>query len=116
MYAAGSHRIVPTDGLIENEEAKRIIRTVRDLMPRFIEPYREIPARASRHAVVRVGHTSGEIPSRWSRTAALSPHRARPAESWRRCPRITSVVQNERAPDQRILGEREQTLYGPASS
>lgn len=85
MYAAGSHRIVPTDGcLIENEEAKRIIRTVRDLMPRFgIEPYREDSGTGFlRHAVVRVGHTSGEILVTLSRTAALSPHRARFAESW----------------------------------
>ena len=43
MYAAHSHRIVPTDGcLVENEQAKQVILAIRSLMPRFgIEPYRE---------------------------------------------------------------------------
>ncbi|MFR1638760.1 MAG: 23S rRNA (uracil(1939)-C(5))-methyltransferase RlmD [Eggerthellaceae bacterium] len=118
MYAAGSHRIVPTDGcLIENEEAKRIIRTVRDLMPRFgIEPYREDSGTGFlRHAVVRVGHTSGEIlVTLVTNGRAFPASRACCRELVRRCPRITSVVQNvnERQTNV-ILGEREQTLYGP---
>ena len=118
MYAAGSHRIVPTDGcLIENEEAKRIIRTVRDLMPRFgIEPYREDSGTGFlRHAVVRVGHTSGEIlVTLVTNGRAFPASRAFCRELVRRCPRITSVVQNvnERQTNV-ILGEREQTLYGP---
>ena len=64
MYAAHSHRIVPTDGcLVENEQAKQIILAIRSLMPRFgIEPYREdAHSGFLRHAVVRVGHTSGEM-------------------------------------------------------
>ncbi|MBC5585602.1 23S rRNA (uracil(1939)-C(5))-methyltransferase RlmD [Eggerthella sp. NSJ-70] len=118
MYAAGSHRIVPTDGcLIENEEAKRIIRAVRDLMGRFgIEPYREDAGSGFlRHAVVRVGHTSGEILVTLVTNGRTFPaSRAFCRELVRRCPRITSVVQNvnERQTNV-ILGEREQTLYGP---
>lgn len=118
MYAAGSHRIVPTDGcLIENEEAKRIIRVVRDLMPRFgIEPYREDAGSGFlRHAVVRVGHTSDEILVTLVTNGRTFPaSRAFCRELVRRCPRITSVVQNvnERQTNV-ILGEREQTLYGP---
>ena len=118
MYAAGSHRIVPTDGcLIENEEAKRIILTVRDLMPRFgIEPYREDSGTGFlRHAVVRVGHTSGEILLTLVTNGRMFPaSRAFCRELVRRCPRITSVVQNvnERQTNV-ILGDREQKLYGP---
>lgn len=118
MYAAGSHRIVPTDGcLIENEEAKRIIRAVRGLMPRFgIEPYREDTGTGfMRHAVVRVGHTSGEILVTLVTNGREFPgSKAFCRELARRCPRITSVVQNvnERQTNV-ILGNREQTLYGP---
>ena len=118
MYAAGTHRIIPTDGcLIENEEAKRIIRAVRDLMPRFgIEPYREDAGSGFlRHAVVRVGHTSGEIlVTLVTNGRAFPASRAFCRELVKRCPRITSVVQNvnERQTNV-ILGEREQTLYGP---
>lgn len=118
MYAAGTHRIVPTDGcLIENEEAKRIIRAVRDLMGRFgIEPYREDAGTGFlRHAVVRVGHTSGEIlVTLVTNGRAFPGSKAFCRELVKRCPRITSIVQNvnERQTNV-ILGEREQTLYGP---
>lgn len=118
MYAAGSHRIVPTDGcLIENEEAKRIIRVVRDLMGRFgIEPYREDANTGfMRHAVVRVGHTSGEILVTLVTNGREFPgSKAFCRELVKRCPRITTVVQNvnERQTNV-ILGDREQTLYGP---
>ena len=118
MYAAGTHKIVPTDGcLIENEEAKRIIRAVRDLMPRFgIEPYREDTGTGFlRHAVVRVGHTSGEILVTLVTNGREFPgSKAFCRELVKRCPRITSIVQNvnERQTNV-ILGEREQTMYGP---
>lgn len=118
MYTAGTHRIVPTDGcLIENEEAKRIIRAVRDLMGRFgIEPYREDSGTGFlRHAVVRVGHTSGEIlVTLVTNGRAFPGSKAFCRELVKRCPRITSIVQNvnERQTNV-ILGEREQTLYGP---
>lgn len=118
MYAAGTHRIIPTDGcLIENEEAKRIIRAVRDLMGRFgIEPYREDAGTGFlRHAVVRVGHTSGEILVTLVTNGREFPgSKAFCRELVKRCPAITTVVQNvnERQTNV-ILGEREQTLYGP---
>ena len=118
MYAAGTHRIIPTEGcLIENEEAKRIIRVVRDLMGRFgIEPYREDAGTGFlRHAVVRVGHTSGEILVTLVTNGREFPgSKAFCRELVKRCPAVTTVVQNvnERQTNV-ILGEREQTLYGP---
>lgn len=118
MYAAHSHRIVATDGcLVENEQAKGIILAIRDLMPRFgIEPYREdANAGFLRHAVVRVGHTSGEVLVTLVTNGASFPaSKAFCRELVGRCPCITTVVQNvnERQTNV-ILGEREQRLYGP---
>lgn len=118
MYAAGSHRIVPTDGcLIENEEAKRVIRAVRDLMGRFgLAPYDEDAHTGFlRHAVVRVGHESREMLVTLVTNGREFPaSRAFCRELVRRCPAITTIVQNvnERRTNV-ILGQREQRLYGP---
>lgn len=118
MYAAGTHRIISTDGcLIENIEAQRVIRAIRDLMARFcIEPYREDTNTGfMRHAVVRVGHTSGEI-----LVTLVTNGRAFPGsksfcrELIKRCPGVTTVVQNVNERQTNIiLGECEQSLYGP---
>ena len=64
MYAAGTHRIIDTgECLIENAQAKQVIREVRSLMLKFgIPPYDEDRGTGfMRHAVVRVGHTTGEV-------------------------------------------------------
>ena len=118
MYAAGTHRIVATDGcLIENAEAKRIILSIRSLMPRFgIQPYREDANTGFlRHAVVRVGHTSGEILVTLVTNGRQFPaSRAFCRELVRRHPGITTVVQNVNERQTNVIfGEREQTLYGP---
>lgn len=118
MYATGSHRIIATDGcLIENEDAKRIILTVRDLMPKFgITPYREDAGTGFlRHAVVRVGHASGEILVTLVTNGRQFPaSRAFCRELVRRCPLVTTVVQNVNTRKTNvILGEEEHTLYGP---
>ncbi len=118
MYAPHSHRIVPTDGcLIENERAKAVILAIRDLMPRFdVEPYREDAGTGFlRHAVVRVGHTSGEtLVTLVTNGSAFPASKAFCRELVHRCPFVTTVVQNvnERRTNV-ILGEREQRLYGP---
>lgn len=118
MYAAHSHRIVPTDAcLVENVQAKRIILAIRNLMPKFgIEPYREDAGSGFlRHAVVRVGHTSGEVLVTLVTNGREFPgSRAFCRELVKRCPAITTIVQNvnERQTNV-ILGEREQVLYGP---
>ena len=118
MYAAGTHRIVATDEcLIEHEEGKRAILAIRNLMPRFgIEPYDEDKGTGFlRHAVVRVGHASGEVLVTLVTNGRDFPgSRAFCRELVKRCPSITTIVQNvnERRTNV-ILGEREQTLYGP---
>lgn len=118
MYAAGTHRIVETDEcLVENRQAKRAILAIRQLMPKFgIQPYNEdTGAGFMRHAVVRVGHTSGEMLVTLVTNGAEFPaSRAFCRELVKRCPFITTVVQNVNMRRTNvILGEREQRLYGP---
>lgn len=118
MYAAGTHRIIATDGcLIENREAKKIILAIRHLMPRFgIEPYREDAGSGFlRHAVVRVGHTSGEIlVTLVTNDRQFPASRAFCRELVKKCPGITTIVQNVNERQTNVIfGEREQTLYGP---
>lgn len=118
MYAAHSHRIVSADAcLVENSEARRIILAIRALMPLFgIKPYREDAGSGfMRHAIVRIGHTSGEVLVTLVTNGPLFPgSRVFCRELVRRCPAVTTVVQNinERQTNV-ILGDREQTLYGP---
>ena len=64
MYERGTHRVIDSrECLIENQEAKRIILTVRELMGNFgMTPYDEdADTGFLRHVQVRVGHTSGEV-------------------------------------------------------
>ncbi|MEG0071531.1 MAG: class I SAM-dependent RNA methyltransferase [Raoultibacter sp.] len=118
MYAAHSHRIVATDKCrIENQVAKRVVLAIRDLMPQFrLEPYREDTGTGFlRHAVVRVGHTSGEVLLTLVTNARQFPGSKNfIRELVRRCPEITTVVQNINMRQTNvILGETEQVLYGP---
>lgn len=119
MYAQGTHRIIATDScLIENEVAKRIVLTIRDLMPRFrVEPYDEDAQTGFlRHAVVRVGHESGEVLVTLVTNGRLFPGGKNfVRELVRRCPEITTVVQNVNTRNTNVVlgDEAEHTLYGP---
>ena len=118
MYAAGTHRIIDTSCcLIENAQAKQVIRAIRSIMLKFgIEPYDEDRGTGFiRHAVVRVGHTSGEVLVTIVTNGRQFPSaKAFCRELVRRCPFITTVVQNinERQTNV-VLGQQEQVLYGP---
>lgn len=119
MYAQGTHRIIPTDEcLIENQVAKKIIQAIRALMMRYgIEPYDEDTGRGfMRHAIVRVGHRSNEVLVTLVTNGEGFPGAKNFArELVKRCPEITTIVQNvnTRATNV-ILGEgKERTLYGP---
>ena len=119
MYAQGTHRIIPTDDcLIENQIAKKIIQAIRLVMMRYgIEPYNEDTGKGFlRHAIVRVGHRSNEILVTLVTNAEEFPGAKNFArELVKRCPEITTIVQNvnTRATNV-ILGEgKERTLYGP---
>lgn len=120
MYEPHSHRLVPAPAggcLIENEEAARIVATVRDLMARFgVPPYKESTgAGFLRHAVVRVGHESGEILLTLVTNGTEFPNaKAFCREIVRRHSRVATVVQNVNTRDTNVvLGSAERTLYGP---
>lgn len=118
MYAKGTHKLVPTDSCaLENETAKAVTLVVRDLMRKWgIEPYDEDTGTGfMRHAVVRVGHASGEVLV----TLVTNEDEFPSAKSFcrelvRRVPAITTVVQNVNTRKTNvILGEKERVLYGP---
>ncbi len=118
MYAAGTHRIVPTDTcLIENKTAKRIILAIKDLMPAYrMEPYREDANTGFlRHAIVRVGHTTGEVLVTLVTNGRQFPgSKGFVRDLVKRCPEITSIVQNVNTRQTNvILGPDELRLYGP---
>ena len=118
MYAKGTHRLVPTDTcLLENRVAKKVTLAVRDIMARFgIEPYDEdAHAGFMRHAVVRVGHESGEVLVTLVTNGADFPSsKAFCRELIKRVPQVTTVVQNVNTRQTNvILGDEERTLYGP---
>jgi 23S rRNA (uracil1939-C5)-methyltransferase len=119
MYVKGTHHIIPTDDcLIENTTAKRIILAIRDLMTRYdIEPYDEDAGTGfMRHAIVRVGHSSGEI-----LVTLITNQREFPGaknfaqELVKRVPEITTIVQNVNTRMTNVLlgNEGENVLYGP---
>ena len=118
MYAAGTHDLVPTDRcLIENEVAKKVTLAVRDIMRKHgISAYRESTGTGfMRHAVVRVGHASGEVlVTLVTNSDEFPSSKSFCRELIHRCPQVTTVVQNvnERQTNV-ILGDKERVLYGP---
>ena len=118
MYETGTHRLIPTDTCaIENETAKRVTLAIRDIMARWnMEPYNEDTGEGFvRHAVVRVGHESGEV-----LVTVVTNGEEFPAsksfcrELKRRVPEVTTIVQNVNTRQTNvILGDKERVLYGP---
>ncbi|WP_241152749.1 23S rRNA (uracil(1939)-C(5))-methyltransferase RlmD [Gordonibacter sp. Marseille-P4307] len=118
MYAAGTHRIVDTRHcLVENEQAQKVVRSVKTLMMRYgIEPYDEDAGTGfMRHVVVRVGHESGEmLVTLVTNSEEFPASRSFCRELTRMCPFITTVVQNVNLRKTNVvLGGKEQRLYGP---
>ncbi len=118
MYAKGTHRLIPTDTCaLENEVAKKVTLVVRDLMRKWdIAPYDEDTGEGfMRHAVVRVGHASGEVlVTLVTNDDAFPSSKSFCRELVRRVPEVTTVVQNVNMRNTNvILGEQERTLFGP---
>lgn len=119
MYAAGTHRVINTDScLLENKDAKQAVLAIRSLMQHYhMEPYNEDANTGFiRHAVIRVGHTTGEL-----LVTVVTNGKEFPAsrnfcrELKKRCPAITTVVQNVNTRQTNVIlgDEGEKTLYGP---
>lgn len=118
MYEVGTHRLIPTDACaIENEVAKGVTLAIRDIMARWgMEPYNEDTGTGFvRHAVVRVGHESGEVLVTVVTNGDEFPSaKAFCRELKRRVPEITTIVQNVNMRQTNvILGDKERVLYGP---
>lgn len=118
MYASGTHHIVQTDVCpVEHPVGRKVISAVRSLMLRWgIEPYNEDTGEGfMRHVVVRVGHESGEVLVTLVTNAQTFPSsRNFCRELVKRCPEITTVVQNVNLrKTNAILGFEEHVLYGP---
>jgi len=118
MYAAGTHRLVPTEGcLVENERAQQVVRSVRSIMKRHkIEPYNEDRGTGFlRHVVVRVGHESGEVlVTVVTNSDEFPASKSFCRELVKRCPFVTTVVQNVNTHKTNvILGDKERRLFGP---
>ena len=118
MYERGKHRVIDSrECLIENQEAKRIILAIRDLMPKFgIAPYDEdADTGFLRHVQVRVGHASGEVMvTLVTREDTFPASKAFVRALIKKHPSITTVVQNVNTRQTNvIMGDKERTLYGP---
>ncbi|MBR4869599.1 MAG: 23S rRNA (uracil(1939)-C(5))-methyltransferase RlmD, partial [Oscillospiraceae bacterium] len=118
VYQAESHRIVAVENcMIEHEAAGKIVAAVKELLAKFkLQPYDEDRRRGFlRHVMVRVGRFSGEVMVVLVTASRLFPGKKEfVKELLRRCPEITTVVQNinDRATSM-VLGKDNETLYGP---
>ena len=118
FYKFKSHDIIPiSECAIESKEHVKILKTIKELMESMkIKAYREDEHVGTlRHVLIRVGKVSKEI-----MVVLVCKERNFPSknnfvkELVKRCPEIKTVVLNENPRKTNvILGNFEQTLYGP---
>lgn len=119
MYAKGTHDVIEVPGgcVLENPLAHKAINAIKAIMLKHgVEPYNEDRGTGfMRHAVIRVGHNSGEALVTLVTNSDEFPHsKSFCKELIRKVPEVTSVVQNVNLRQTNVvLGERERTLYGP---
>ena len=117
IYEANSHRIVPVDScLIENEKADAIIVSIRGLLRSFkIRPYNEDTGYGLlRHVLIRTGYATGQIMVVLVLVSPILPSKNNFVKALRKLhPDISTVVINVN--DKRtsmVLGERNISIYG----
>lgn len=118
VYAMGTHRVVPVQHcLIEDERADRIIQTIVGMIPRYkLRIYNENTHRGFlRHVLVRTGSVTGQIMVVLVTTAVEFPGgKAFVAELLEKHPEITTVVLNvNQRETSMVLGTKDITLFGP---
>lgn len=118
VYAAGTHRVVPVEHcLLEDERADRIIRTIVGMIPRYkLRIYNENTHRGFlRHVLVRSAAVTGQIMVVLVTTAVEFPGgKAFVAELLEHHPEITTIVLNvNQRETSMVLGTKESVLYGP---
>jgi 23S rRNA (uracil1939-C5)-methyltransferase len=117
VYQRGTHRVVPVQGcLIEDERADRIIQTIVGMITRYkLRIYNENTHRGFlRHVLVRTGHVTGQMLVVLVATAAEFPGgKAFVAELIEKHPEITSVVLNVNQKEtSMVLGTKDIILHG----
>lgn len=117
VYESGTHRIVPVEGcMIEDERADAIIATIRGLLKSFrIKTYDEDSGYGLlRHVMVRTAHTTGEILVVLVLSSPILPAKNNFVKALRAThPEITSIVLNVNdRHTSMVLGERNILLYG----
>lgn len=117
VYEEGSHRVVPVEScLLENETADTIIATIRGMLRSFkIRVYDEDSGYGLlRHVLVRTGYVTGEIMVVLITASPVFPSKNNFVKALRqKHPEITTIVQNINGRNtSMVMGDREQVLYG----
>jgi len=117
VYQSGTHRIVPVDDcLIEDEISDKIIVSIRKLLRSFkLTVYDETTERGFlRHVLVRRGFTSGEVMVVIVSGSPIFPAKRNFTEALLKLhPEITTVIHNVNPfRTNLLLGNREEVLYG----
>ncbi len=120
VYEAGTHRVVPVDHcLIENELADDIIVTIRGMLKSFkIKTYDEDTEYGLlRHVLVRVGRTTGQVMVILVLASPILPSKNNFVKALRsKHPEISTVILNvNEKRTSMVLGERNITLFGKGS-
>lgn len=118
IYQTGSHRIVPVDScMIEDQKADEIIVTIRKMLPQFkLTPFDErIQEGFLRHVLVKRGFTSGQIMVVLVIGTSFFPAKKHFVAALRqKHPEITTIITSlNRSHTSMVLGDREEVLYGP---
>ena len=117
IYEAGSHRVVPIEQcLIEDEKSQEIIRTIRGMLKSFkIKTYDEDTGYGLlRHVLVRRGFHTGEVMVVLVVASPIFPSKNNFVKALRKeHPEVSTVVLNINDKNtSMVLGEREIVLYG----
>ncbi len=117
IYEAGSHRVVPIEQcLIEDEKSQEIIRTIRGMLKSFkIKTYDEDTGYGLlRHVLVRRGFHTGEVMVVLVVASTIFPSKNNFVKALRKeHPEVSTVVLNINDKNtSMVLGEREIVLYG----
>ena len=117
IYQEGTHKVVPVEECqIENQEADRVIQTIRRLAVSFkIKIYNEDSGYGLlRHVLVRTGRKTGEMMVVLVTASPVFPSKNNFVKALRKeHPKITTVIQNINDKNTNmILGERNVVLYG----
>ncbi|MDO4329171.1 MAG: 23S rRNA (uracil(1939)-C(5))-methyltransferase RlmD [Lachnospiraceae bacterium] len=117
VYEAGSHRVVPVERcLIEDEKADEIIGTIRGMLKSFkIRTFDEDSGYGLlRHVLIRRGFSTGQIMTVLVTASPVFPSKNNFVKALRqKHPEITTIVQNINDRNtSMVLGDKETVLYG----